>query len=62
MKCNLFVVGSWRGGGSPRGEKKISLHFWMIQTMFKNEKKTIKKIREIEPKSVGPPSPLGKIP
>ena len=23
----------------PKGEKKISLHFWMIQTMFKNKKK-----------------------
>jgi len=21
-----------------KGEKKISLHFWMIQTMFKNKK------------------------
>ena len=42
MKCNLFVVGSWRGGRVTKGWKKISLHFWMIQTMLKNKKKVWK--------------------
>ena len=46
----------------PKGGKKISLHFWMIESMCKNKKKNIKKIREKEPKSEGPRSPLGKIP
>ena len=56
-KWNLFVEGSWRGGGH-QGVKKISLHFWMIQTMFKNKKKSM----ETDPKSVGTPPPLWKIP
>ena len=61
----LFFSGQWENSGVPtpkyRGHypttyptkgwrKKISLHFWMIQTMFKT-KKNNKKIREKEPKS-----------
>ena len=46
----------------PKGGEKISLYFRMIESKFKKKKKIKKKIREKEPKSEGPPSPLGKIP
>ena len=54
-KWNLFVEGSWRGGGSPRGKKK----FLCISGWFRPCLKIKKKSMETDPKSGGTP-PLQK--
>ena len=33
----LLILGEEEGGGGDQGVNKFFLHFWMIQTMFKNE-------------------------
>ena len=50
--------GTYLEGGGHQGVNKFFLHFWMIQTMFKNKLKKWEK----EPKSEGPLPLNGKIP